>query len=55
MLEKYNLKMPHAVYGGVDSIENVTAIIGALHAKKWQCLPIKGCAGLGSSTLQRAL
>jgi len=33
MLTKYNLKMPHAVYSGVDSIDNIPAIIGALNAK----------------------
>lgn len=47
MLEKYNLKMPHAVYGGVDSIENVTAIIGALHAKKVAMFTDKGLRRLG--------
>lgn len=47
MLEKYNLKMPHAVYGGVDSIENVTAIIDALHAKKVAMFTDKGLRRLG--------
>lgn len=47
MLEKYNLKMPHAVYGGVDSIENVTAIIGALHAQKVAMFTDKGLRRLG--------
>lgn len=47
MLEKYNLKMPHAVYGGVDSIENVTVIIGALHAKKVAMFTDKGLRRLG--------
>ena len=27
MLSKYSLKMPHAVYGGENAIENITAII----------------------------
>ena len=27
MLEKYNLKMPHAVYSGENAMDNVTDII----------------------------
>ena len=34
MLTKYNLKMPHAVYGGENAMENITGIIKALGAKK---------------------
>ena len=34
MLERYSLKMPHAVYGGVNAMENITGIIQALGAKK---------------------
>ena len=29
MLEKYNLKMPHAVYSGENAMDNVTEIIRA--------------------------
>ena len=34
MLTQYNLKMPHAVYGGENAMENITAII-----KARACLP----------------
>ena len=34
MLTQYNLKMPHAVYGGENAMENITAIIKARGAKK---------------------
>lgn len=34
MLERYSLKMPHAVYGGVNAMENITGIIQAMGAKK---------------------
>ena len=34
MLTQYNLKMPHAVYGGENAMDNVTAIIKARGAKK---------------------
>ena len=27
MLEKYNLKMPHAVYSGKNSLENIKTIL----------------------------
>ena len=34
MLASYNLKMPHAVYGGENAMDNITAIIKAVDAKK---------------------
>ncbi|MBR3334381.1 MAG: iron-containing alcohol dehydrogenase [Clostridia bacterium] len=34
MLDRYSLKMPHAVYGGENAMENITGIIRALGAKK---------------------
>ena len=34
MLERYNLKMPHAVYGGVNAMDNITDIVRASGAKK---------------------
>ena len=34
MLERYNLKMPRAVYAGANAMDNVTDIIRALGAKK---------------------
>ena len=30
MLTQYNLKMPHAVYGGENAMDNITAIIKAV-------------------------
>ena len=33
MLTQYNLKMPHAVYGGENAMDNITAIIKARGAK----------------------
>lgn len=33
MLTSYNLKMPHAVYGGENAIDNITAILKNAHAK----------------------
>ena len=27
MLTSYNLKMPHAVYGGENAMDNITAIL----------------------------
>lgn len=34
MLTQYNLKMPHAVYGGENAIDNITTIIKSIKAKK---------------------
>lgn len=34
MLKEYNLKMPHAVYGGENAIGNITAIIQNCRAKR---------------------
>jgi alcohol dehydrogenase class IV len=34
MLTKYNLKMPHAVFGGENSLDNIADIIKATNAKK---------------------
>ncbi len=34
MLKTYNIKMPHAVYGGENALDNISGIIGALKAKK---------------------
>ena len=33
MLTQYNLKMPHAVYGGEKSVDNISAIIKGRGAK----------------------
>ena len=34
MLTRYNLKMPRAVYGGENAMENITGIIKSLGARK---------------------
>ena len=47
MLTQYNLKMPHAVYGGENAMENITAIIKARGAKKVAMFTDKGIEGAG--------
>ena len=47
MLTQYNLKMPHAVYGGENSMENITSIIKALGSKKVAMFTDKGIEGAG--------
>lgn len=47
MLTKYSIKMPHAVYGGENSMDNVTAIIKATGAKKVAMFTDKGIKGVG--------
>ena len=34
MLTTYNLKMPHAVYGGENAMDHITAIIKSTGAKR---------------------
>ena len=45
MLTQYNLKMPHAVYGGENAMDNITAIIKARGAKKVAMFTDKGIEG----------
>ena len=45
MLTQYNLKMPHAVYGGENAMDNITAIIKARGAKKVALFTDKGHRG----------
>ena len=47
MLTQYNLKMPHAVYGGENAMDNITAIIKARGAKKEAMYTDKGNEGAG--------
>ena len=47
MLTKYNLKMPHAVYGGENAIDNITDIIRSLRAKKVALFTDKGIEATG--------
>lgn len=45
MLTQYNLKMPHAVYGGENAMDNITAVIKARGAKKIAMFTDKGIGG----------
>lgn len=47
MLTKYNLKMPHAVYGGENAMDNITAIIKATGAKRVAMFTDKGIEAVG--------
>ncbi len=47
MQTKYSLKMPHAVYGGEDSMENITAIIKNTGASKVAMFTDKGIEATG--------
>ena len=47
MLTQYNLKMPHAVYGGENSMENITSIIKALGSRKVAMFTDKGIEAAG--------
>ena len=51
MLTQYNLKMPHAVYGGENAMDNITAIIKARGAKKVAMFTDKGIEGAGDAGL----
>ena len=54
MLNKYNLKMPHAVYGGENAMENITAIIGKLGAGRVAMFTDKGIEACGLFALPEA-
>ena len=47
MLTTYNLKMPHAVYGGENAMDNIAAIIKTLNATKVTMFTDKGLRSLG--------
>ena len=47
MLTQYNHKMPHAVYGGENAMDNITAIIKARGTKKVAMFTDKGIEGAG--------
>ena len=55
MLTKYNLKMPHAVYGGENAMDNIAAIIHKLNAKKVAMFTDKGLRKLGLFDLPEAV
>ena len=54
MLEKYNLKMPHAVYSGENAMDNVTDIFRARGAKKVAIFTDKGIEAVGLFALPEA-
>ena len=47
MLTQYSLKMPHAVYGGENAMENIAAIIKARGSKRVAMFTDKGLRSLG--------
>lgn len=47
MFKSYNLKMPHAVYGGENSISKITEIIKTLQVKKVAIFTDKGIENAG--------
>ena len=47
MLTKYNLKMPRAVYGGENAMDNITAILRDLRAGRVAMFTDKGIEGCG--------
>ena len=51
MLTTYNLKMPHAVYGGENAMDSIASIIKTLNAKKVAMFTDKGLRALGLFTL----
>lgn len=54
MLNTYNLKMPHAVYGGENAMENVTAILKANGARRVALFTDKGIESCGLFALPEA-
>ena len=47
MLTTYNLKMPHAVYGGENAMDHITAIIKSTGAKRVAMFTDKGIEAAG--------
>ena len=54
MLTQYNLKMPHAVFGGENSMDNIADIIRKLNVKKVAMFTDKGLRSLGLFDLPEA-
>lgn len=54
MLKSYHLKMPHAVYGGENAIENITAILKAQGSKRVALFTDKGIEACGLFDLPKA-
>ncbi len=54
MLTTYNLKMPHAVYGGENAMENITAILRTNACKRVAMFTDKGIESTGLFELPKA-
>ncbi|MFV0414594.1 MAG: iron-containing alcohol dehydrogenase [Oscillospiraceae bacterium] len=54
MLNAYNLKMPHAVYGGENAMGNMTTILKSGHVKRAAVFTDKGIRGNGLLALPEA-
>lgn len=54
MLTTYNLKMPHAVYGGENAMDNITAILKNNNVKRVAMFTDKGIEGCGLFALPEA-
>ena len=55
MLTKYNLKMPHAIFAGENSMDNLAEIIQKAGVKKVAMFTDKGLRGLGLFDLPEAV
>src|SRR5699024_12587343 len=51
MLTTYSLKMPHAVYGGENAMDQITAILKANNVKRAAMFTDKGIEAAGLFTL----
>ena len=51
MLTTYNLKMPHAVYGGENAMDNITAILKLNGVKRVAMFTDKGIEAAGLFSL----
>ena len=51
MLTTYNLKMPHAVYGGENAMDNITAILKNNGVKRVAMFTDKGIESAGLFSL----
>lgn len=51
MMKTYNLKMPHAVYGGENAVENITSILKTRQIKRVAMFTDKGIQASGLFTL----
>ncbi len=54
MLTTYNLKMPHAVYGGENAMENITAILRTNECRRVAMFTDKGIESTGLFELPKA-